>query len=115
MGGSQSIEVPGGGTEGYHVLRVQDNSPGSRAGLEAFFDFIVAIGQTRLNQDNDTLKDLLKINVEKEINMTVYSSKTRMVSLRSSFDYSYLCKSSYSYNDSSMLNRKVDYFRFEMF
>ena len=92
MGGSQSIEVPGGGTEGYHVLRVQDNSPGSRAGLEAFFDFIVAIGQTRLNQDNDTLKDLLKINVEKEINMTVYSSKTRMVSLRSSFDYSYLWK-----------------------
>ena len=81
MGGSQSIEVPGGGTEGYHVLRVQDNSPGSRAGLEAFFDFIVAIGKTRLNQDNDTLKDLLKINVEKEINMTVYSSKTRMVSI----------------------------------
>ena len=23
MGGSQSVEVPGGGTEGYHVLRVQ--------------------------------------------------------------------------------------------
>ena len=80
MGGNQSIEVPGGGTEGYHVLRVQDNSPGSRAGLEAFFDFIVAIGKTRLNQDNDTLKDLLKVNVEKEINMTVYSSKTRTVS-----------------------------------
>jgi len=71
--------VPGGGTEGYHVLRVQDNSPGSRAGLEAFFDFIVCIGKTRLNQDNDTLKDLLKINVEKEISMTVYSSKTKMV------------------------------------
>ena len=80
MGASESVEVPGGGTEGYHVLRVQDNSPGSRAGLEAFFDFIVAIGKTRLNQDNDTLKDLLKVNVEKEINMTVYSSKTRMVS-----------------------------------
>lgn len=79
MGASESVEVPGGGTEGYHVLRVQDNSPGSRAGLEAFFDFIVAIGKTRLNQDNDTLKDLLKVNVEKEINMTVYSSKTRMV------------------------------------
>ena len=80
MGGSQSVEVPGGGTEGYHVLRVQDSSPGSKAGLEAFFDFIVCIGKTRLNQDNDTLKDLLKINVEKEISMTVYSSKTRMVS-----------------------------------
>ena len=62
MGGSQSVEVPGGGTEGYHVLRVQDGSPGQHAGLEAFFDFIVAIGNTRLNQDNDTLKNLLKVN-----------------------------------------------------
>ena len=26
MGGSQSVEVPGGGTEGYHVLRVQVNN-----------------------------------------------------------------------------------------
>lgn len=34
MGGSQSIEIPGGGTEGYHVLRVQENSPGGQAGLE---------------------------------------------------------------------------------
>ena len=24
MGGSQSVEIPGGGTEGYHVLRVQE-------------------------------------------------------------------------------------------
>ena len=80
MGAGQSVEVPGGGTEGYHVLRVQDSSPGQKAGLEAFFDFVVCIGKTRLNQDNDTLKDLLKINVEKEISMTVYSSKTKMVS-----------------------------------
>lgn len=29
-------------------LQVQDNSPGYRAGLEAFFDFILAIGKTRL-------------------------------------------------------------------
>lgn len=34
MGGSQSVEIPGGGTEGYHVLRVQENSPGGHAGLE---------------------------------------------------------------------------------
>ncbi len=79
MGGSQSVEVPGGGTEGYHVLRVQDNSPGSRAGLEAFFDFIVAVGKTRLDQDNDTLKDLLRANAEKEVSLTVYSSKTQTV------------------------------------
>jgi len=79
MGGTASVEVPGGGTEGYHVLRVQDGSPGQRAGLEAFFDFVVAIGNTRLDQDNDTLKHLLKANVEKEISMTVYSSKSQTV------------------------------------
>lgn len=79
MGASQSVEVPGGGSEGYHVLKVQDNSPGSRAGLEAFFDFIVAIGTTRLDKDNDTLKELLKANMDKEIKMTVYSSKTQNI------------------------------------
>lgn len=79
MGGYHSSEVPGGGTEGYHVLRVQENSPGHAAGLEAFFDFIVAIGNTRLNQDNDTLKELLKSNIEKPVKMTVYSSKTQSV------------------------------------
>ncbi|XP_077470936.1 Golgi reassembly-stacking protein 2-like isoform X2 [Stigmatopora argus] len=76
MGVSQSVEIPGGGTEGYHVLRVQENSPGYRAGLEPFFDFIVSINNTRLNKDNDTLKDLLKANVEKPVKMLVYSSKT---------------------------------------
>ncbi|XP_046632864.1 Golgi reassembly-stacking protein 2-like [Daphnia pulicaria] len=79
MGGSQSLQIPGGGTEGYHVLRVQDGSPGQRAGLESFFDFIVAIGSTRLDQDNETLKDLLKLNVEREVKLTVYSSKTQTV------------------------------------
>lgn len=79
MGGSHSVEIPGGGTEGYHVLKVQDSSPGQAAGLEAFFDFIVAIGNTRLDQDNDTLKDLLKASVDKELKMTVYSSKTQAV------------------------------------
>ncbi|XP_012994927.2 Golgi reassembly-stacking protein 2 isoform X2 [Esox lucius] len=76
MGGSQSVEIPGGGSEGYHVLRVQENSPGHRAGLEPFFDFIVSINNERLNKDNDTLKDLLKASVEKPVRMLVYSSKT---------------------------------------
>lgn len=79
MGLSHSIAVPGGGTEGYHVLRVQDHSPGKKAGLEAFFDFILAIGNTRLDQDNDTLKELLKANIDKEIQMTVFSSKTQNI------------------------------------
>ncbi|XP_046990230.1 Golgi reassembly-stacking protein 2 [Schistocerca americana] len=79
MGGSQSVEIPGGGTEGYHVLRVQEGSPGQKAGLEAFFDFIVAIGNTRLDQDNDTLKELLKQGIGQKLQMTVYSSKTQSV------------------------------------
>lgn len=41
-------------------MQVQDNSPGHKAGLEAFFDFIVAIDGTRLDQDNETLKEVLK-------------------------------------------------------
>ncbi|XP_020296469.1 Golgi reassembly-stacking protein 2 [Pseudomyrmex gracilis] len=79
MGSSHSVEIPGGGTEGYHVLRVQEGSPGQQAGLEAFFDFIVAIGNTRLDQDNDTLKEILKAGVNKELTITVYSSKTQSV------------------------------------
>ncbi|XP_026232125.1 Golgi reassembly-stacking protein 2 isoform X2 [Anabas testudineus] len=79
MGGSQSVEVPGGGSEGYHVLRVQENSPGHHAGLEPFFDFIISICDTRLNKDNDTLKELLKLNVERPIKMLLYSSKTMAV------------------------------------
>ncbi|XP_045909521.1 Golgi reassembly-stacking protein 2-like isoform X1 [Micropterus dolomieu] len=79
MGASESVEIPGGGTEGYHVLRVQENSPGHRAGLEPFFDFIISISDTRLNKDNDTLKELLKMNVERPIKMLLYSSKTLAV------------------------------------
>lgn len=96
MGGTASVEIPGGGSEGYHILNVQDNSPGERspvlwlsayrwhhappigcipplpfppsclrayftgalvlipahtgdrAGLESFFDFIIAVNGVRL-------------------------------------------------------------------
>lgn len=58
---------------------MQDGSPGQKANLEAFFDFIVAIENIRLDQDNDTLKELLNSNVNKTIKMLVYSSKTQSV------------------------------------
>lgn len=58
---------------------MQDNSPGQKAGLEAFFDFIIAIAGTRLDQDNDMLKELLKQNVDKPVKLVVYSSKTQTV------------------------------------
>eukprot|EP00795_Rhopilema_esculentum_P013648 gene13648-4547_t len=83
--GSSAVEVPGGGTEGYHVLRVQEGSPGYKAGLEPFFDFVVMVENTRLDTDNDALKNILKSNAEKPVKMTVFSSKTgktRGVSIR---------------------------------
>ena len=45
---SSAIEVPGGGSDGYCVLHVHDNSPGSAAGLEPFFDYIIAVNGVRL-------------------------------------------------------------------
>ncbi|CAH8586498.1 unnamed protein product [Heterobilharzia americana] len=77
MGGSTSSPIPGGGTSGYHVLRVQEGSPGHQAGLEAFFDFIVAIGDKRLEEDNDCIKDLLQANKDRPVRLVVYSSKSQ--------------------------------------
>ncbi|NXJ92678.1 GORS1 protein, partial [Corythaixoides concolor] len=55
---------------------VQENSPAQQGGLEPFFDFIIAIGHTRLNKENNMLKDLLKANVEKAVKLQVYNIKT---------------------------------------
>ncbi|XP_051984752.1 Golgi reassembly-stacking protein 1-like isoform X2 [Xyrauchen texanus] len=79
MGLTQSSGAPEGGTEGYHVHGIQENSPAERAGLEPFFDFIISIGNNRLNQENDMLKDLLKANVEKPVKMEIYCTKTMRV------------------------------------
>ncbi|CAF0748167.1 unnamed protein product [Brachionus calyciflorus] len=79
IGGSTAINIPGGGSEGYHVLKVQDNSPGARAGLEPFFDFVIAINGSRLDQDNDTLKMILSANIDKPCKLLVFSSKTMSI------------------------------------
>ncbi|XP_053324273.1 Golgi reassembly-stacking protein 1 isoform X2 [Spea bombifrons] len=79
MGLSLSSEAPDAGNEGYHVHGVQENSPAQKGGLEPFFDFIIAIGHTRLNKENTMLKDLLKANAEKPVKLEVYSTKTMKV------------------------------------
>ncbi|RNA36290.1 Golgi reassembly-stacking 2-like [Brachionus plicatilis] len=76
IGGSSVLNIPGGGSEGYHVLKVQENSPGARASLEPFFDFIIAINGSRLDQDNDTLRMILNSNIDKPCKLLVFSSKT---------------------------------------
>ncbi|XP_069814952.1 Golgi reassembly-stacking protein 1 isoform X2 [Dendropsophus ebraccatus] len=58
---------------------VQENSPAQKAGLEPFFDFIIAIGHSRLNKENSMFKDLLKANMEKPVKLEVYNTKTMKV------------------------------------
>ncbi|XP_041817707.1 Golgi reassembly-stacking protein 1-like [Chelmon rostratus] len=80
MGLPQSSFLSDGGTNsGYHVHGVQEDSPALKAGLEPLFDFILSIGNTRLNKESDLLKDLLKANVEKAVKLEVYNSKTQRV------------------------------------
>ncbi|KAK2497902.1 hypothetical protein MC885_006119 [Smutsia gigantea] len=79
MGLGASAERPAGGAEGFHLYGVQENSPAQQAGLEPYFDFIITIGHSRLNKENDTLKALLKANVEKPVKLQVFSTKTMKV------------------------------------
>ncbi|XP_004419588.1 PREDICTED: Golgi reassembly-stacking protein 1 [Ceratotherium simum simum] len=79
MGLGASAEQPAGGAEGFHLHGVQENSPAQQAGLEPYFDFIITIGHSRLNKENDTLKALLKANVEKPVKLEVFSMKTMKV------------------------------------
>lgn len=72
-------DVPGGGSEGYHVLKVAPNSPGSKAGLQQFFDFIIAINNHRLDEDTDILKRVCLENQDKPVRLLVYSSKDQNV------------------------------------
>ncbi|KAM6161996.1 Golgi reassembly-stacking protein 1 [Erethizon dorsatum] len=79
MGLGVSAEQPAGGAEGFHLHGVQENSPAQQAGLEPYFDFIITIGHSRLNKENDTLKALLKANVEKPVKLEVFNMKTMKV------------------------------------
>lgn len=79
MGLSQSSEVSEGGTYGYHVHGVQPNSPAEKAGLQPFFDFILSLDNRRLSEENEMLKEILKVNMEKAVKMEVYSTKTTRV------------------------------------
>ncbi|XP_041848251.1 Golgi reassembly-stacking protein 1a [Melanotaenia boesemani] len=79
MGLSQSSEVSEGGTYGYHVHGVQPNSPAEKAGLQPFFDFILSLDNRRLSEENEMLKEILKVSMEKAVKMEVYSTKTTRV------------------------------------
>ncbi|KAM7063072.1 Golgi reassembly-stacking protein 1 isoform 1-T1 [Molossus nigricans] len=79
MGLGASTEQPTETSEGFHLHGVQENSPAQQAGLEPYFDFITTIGHSRLNKETDTLRDLLKANVEKPVKLEVFNMKTMKV------------------------------------
>ncbi|KAI8085167.1 GRASP55/65 PDZ-like domain-containing protein [Halteromyces radiatus] len=75
MGGIQSTEY---GRYGFHVLKVKENSPAYHAGMEQFFDYIVAINGISLEDgDTDILMTTLQQHKDKPLPLTIYSSKER--------------------------------------
>lgn len=80
MGAGQSggVEI-GGSSMGYQVLRVYPNSPGSQAGLKAYFDFIVAIENTRFDKESGSLREILKARVDQRLKMVVYNTRSKTV------------------------------------
>ena len=77
--GESRLRIPGGGTQGFHVVTVVEGSPGHRAGLEAYFDFIVSINGIRLNTDTDKFKVVVHENLNKSVELVIYNSKTHLV------------------------------------
>ncbi|TPX43723.1 hypothetical protein SeLEV6574_g04899 [Synchytrium endobioticum] len=73
MGGGQSSIS--GSTRGYHVLKVVPGGPGDIAGLEPYFDYIVAINGELLDEENSLLITALTQSVDKEVLVHVFSAK----------------------------------------
>lgn len=76
---TSDLHIPGGGTDAYHILRVQEASPGQKAGLEAFFDYIISINGIRLNQDNEQLKTILEKSINQPVQLTVFNARTELI------------------------------------
>ncbi|OZJ05224.1 hypothetical protein BZG36_02451 [Bifiguratus adelaidae] len=89
MGGIQSTE---GSRSGYHVLKVREESPAYRAGIEQFFDYIVGINGIKLETEADSqiLLRELSNNVGYKVILQLYNTKeetTRDVSIIPSQDW----------------------------
>ncbi|KAG9324023.1 hypothetical protein KVV02_003502 [Mortierella alpina] len=60
---------------GYHVLRVKTGSPAHQAGLRPYFDYIMAVNDTRLNTESTLLRDQMETSVDKPMVLDVYSTR----------------------------------------
>ena len=64
MGGSESHP-------GYRVIEIHKDSPGEKAGLRLYLDFIVSINGTNLQDSQIPLQDLIKLNENCSITLGV--------------------------------------------
>ncbi|KAG0254543.1 Golgi reassembly-stacking protein 2 [Mortierella polycephala] len=74
MGNSTSGDE-GRHRNGYHVLRVKEDSPADKAGLRPFFDYIVAVNNIRLNTESATMREQMEACEDKTMILDVYSTK----------------------------------------
>eukprot|EP01126_Amoeba_proteus_P017856 TRINITY_DN187_c0_g1_i6.p1 TRINITY_DN187_c0_g1~~TRINITY_DN187_c0_g1_i6.p1 ORF type:complete len:252 (-),score=47.43 TRINITY_DN187_c0_g1_i6:241-996(-) len=62
--------------EGYHILQVAFNSPGERAGLQPYFDFVIEVNGQRVTKEGKILESaLVPENVGKEQKLLVYNTR----------------------------------------
>nr|CAG8488873.1 13547_t:CDS:2 [Entrophospora candida] len=72
MGGAQSTAKG----QGYHVLKVHENSPAHSLGIEPFFDYIVGINGLSLDTPSSfILQEQLYNNIDKKVILLIYSTK----------------------------------------
>lgn len=61
---------------GYHVLRVKPDSPASKATLSSYFDYIVAVNDQLVLEDNQALlANAAKNSLDQPLNLSVYNSR----------------------------------------
>ena len=71
---------------GYRVLSVQPNSPGEEAGLDPYFDFVVAANNVQLLSEDNVFLDIISEHEAKDLELIVYNSKrdeTRSCTIKS--------------------------------
>jgi hypothetical protein len=75
---------------GYRVLSVQPNSPGEEAGLDPYFDFVVAANNVQLLSEDNVFLDIISEHEAKDLELIVYNSKrdeTRSCTIKPTRDW----------------------------
>lgn len=74
MGNSESTQGLLSSAQGYQIARVSNNSPAHTAGLVPFFDFITAVDDLALDDENRSFFfDYIKKNLGKRVKLSVFN------------------------------------------